>query len=92
VRRRDGYQPERFVRDDLFELVLGCSGAGDVSRASFGRNMVPPVPTQAVVVDREFSRGSLDRCAGCQETLDPDALNVIAALVSPGARPLCRAI
>jgi len=79
-------QPERFVRDDLFKLVLGRSGTGNLPRSGFGRNMVPPVPTQAVVVDREFSRGSLDRCAGCQKTLDPHALNVIAALVSPGSR------
>src|SRR5262249_49424870 len=46
---------------------------------------LPPVPTQSVIIDREFSRGSLDRCARCQETLDPHALNVIAALTPPGS-------
>jgi hypothetical protein len=81
-------QPEGFVRDNLFELVLDRSGARDVRRAGFRRNMVSPMPTQGVIVDREFSRGSLDRCAGCQETLDPHALNVIAALASPGPRAL----
>ena len=29
-----------------------------------------------------------DRCAGCEETLDPLALDVIAALTSPGSRAL----
>jgi len=48
--------------------------------------MVPPVPTQGVIIDREFSRGSLDRCARRQQPLDPHALEVIAR------EPLCRAI
>jgi len=82
------YQPEGFVRDDLFELVLGRSGASDVRGARFRRYMVPPMSTQGVIIDRKFSRGSLDRCARCQKTLDPHALNVIAALTSPGSRAL----
>jgi hypothetical protein len=82
------YQPERFVCDDLFELVLGCAGTGDVRRASFGRDMVYPMPTQAVIINCEFSRGSLDRRARCQETLDPHALDMIAALASSGSRAL----
>src|SRR5215472_6460074 len=43
---------------------------------------VPPVPTQAVIFDRKFSRGSLDRCA------DRRALDMIAVLTSPGPRAL----
>jgi len=39
--------------------------------------------TQGVIIDLEFSRGSLDRCARCQETLDPHALGMITALTSP---------
>src|SRR5438874_9216559 len=56
-------QRESFVGDDLFELISGRPGAGDIRRAGFRRNMVSPVPTQGGIVDREFSRGSLDRCA-----------------------------
>jgi len=33
------------------------------------------------IIDREFSRRSLDRCAGCQKTLDPDALEITARLL-----------
>ena len=50
-------QRESFVGDDLFELIFGRPGAGDIRRAGFRRNMVPPVPTQGVIVDREFSPG-----------------------------------
>jgi hypothetical protein len=35
--------------------------------------MVPRVPTQRMIVDCEFSRGRLDRCARCPQTLDPHA-------------------
>src|SRR5262249_6788301 len=80
------YQPEGFIRDDLFELVLGCSGAGDVRRTRFWRHVIHPMPAQSMVVDRKFSRRSLDRCARCQQTLDPHALDMIAALTSPGSR------
>src|SRR5215831_11673723 len=44
-------------------------------------------PTQSVIIVRKSS-SSFERCAGCQETLDPHALNVIAALTSPGSRAL----
>src|SRR5262249_22091943 len=81
-------QPEGFVRDDLFELVLYRAGTSDVSCSGFRGHMVPPVSTQSVIVDCKFSRGSLDRCTGCQKTLDPHALSVIAAPTSPGSRAL----
>jgi hypothetical protein len=79
-------QRESFVGDDVFELIFGRPGARDVRRAGFRRNMVPPVPTQGVIIDREFSRGSLDRCARRQQPLDPHALEVIAPPTSPGSR------
>jgi hypothetical protein len=77
---------QSFLRDNLFELVFGRSGIGDVRRSRFCRNVVYPMPTQGMIIDREFSRGSLDRCARCQKTLDPHALDMIAALASPGSR------
>ena len=79
-------QRERFVRDELFELIFSRPGARDVPCAGFRRNMVPPVPTQGVIIDREFSRGSLDRCARREQTLDPHAFEMIAPLTSPGSR------
>jgi hypothetical protein len=79
-------QRERFVRDDLFQLIFARPGARDVRRPGFRRNMVPPVPTQGVIVDREFSSSSLDRSARRQQTLDPHALEVTAPLTSPGSR------
>jgi hypothetical protein len=56
-------QRKRFVRDELLQLIFGRPGACNVRRAGFSRNMVPPVPTQGVAVDRKFSRGALERCA-----------------------------
>jgi hypothetical protein len=50
--------------------------------------MINPVPTQSVVVDLEFSRGSLDRCPGREQPLDPHALGMIATLTAPGSRTL----
>jgi len=49
---------------------------------------MPLGPAQGVIIDREFSRGSLDRCARRQQTLDPHALGVVAPLTSPGSRTL----
>src|SRR5262249_2694977 len=60
---------------------LGCRGGP-------GAPLGPPRLQSREGVDREFSRGSLDRCARRQETLDPHTLNVIAALTSPGSRAL----
>jgi hypothetical protein len=48
--------------------------------------MVSPVPTQRMIVDCEFSRGGLDRCACRQQTLDPHTLQMIAALTAAGSR------
>jgi hypothetical protein len=81
-------QTQGFVRDDLFELVFGRSGARHIAGAGFGGNVVRPMPAQGVIVDVKFSSGSLDRRARRQQTLDPHALGVITALASPGARPL----
>jgi len=39
------------VVDDLFELVLGRSGTGNVPRSGFGRHMVPPVPSRGVIAN-----------------------------------------
>jgi hypothetical protein len=71
-----------------FELIFARPGPHDVRRAGFRRNVVPPVPTQCVIVDREFSRGSLHRCARREQPFDPHALEVIATLTSPGSRTL----
>jgi hypothetical protein len=79
-------QRERFVRDELLQLIFGRPGARDVRRAGFRRNMVPPVPTQCVIIDREFSSDSLNRPARREQTLDPHAVEVITALTSPGSR------
>src|SRR5215468_1267678 len=73
-------QPQRLVRDELLELVPTRSSARDIGGAGFGRNVVPPVPTQRVIVDRKLPGRSLDRRARRQKTLDPQALGVIAAL------------
>src|SRR5215471_5706619 len=81
-------QPQRLVRDELFKLVFGRSGARHIARAGFGGNVVRPMPAQCVIVDVKFTSGSLDRGASRQETFDPHALGVITALTSPGGRPL----
>ena len=60
-------QRERFVRNELFELIFGRAGARDVCRPRLRRDVVDPVPAQCVIVDLEFSSGSLDRRAGSEE-------------------------
>src|SRR5258708_825948 len=52
-------QGERFIGDDFFELILGRAGARDVRRPRLGRHMIDPMPTERVVVDREFPCSSL---------------------------------
>src|SRR5436190_4595264 len=81
-------QGERFVRDDGFELILGRTGARDVRRPRLGRHMIDPMPTQGVVVDREFPCRSLDRRAGGEQPLDPHPFGVVASLTTPRARTL----
>src|SRR5215471_8495516 len=81
-------QPQRLVRDELFKLVFGRSGARHIARAGFGGNVVRPMPAQCVIVDGKFMGGSLDRGTGRQETLDPHALGMITALASASLRPL----
>ena len=86
-------QRESFVRDDLFELIFGRPGARDVRRAGFRRNMVPPVPPQGVIVDREFSRGALDRCTRGQQPFGSarargDCTPDIARFANPFVVPL----
>src|SRR5262249_21954084 len=48
--------------------------------------MIDPVPTQCVVVDREFARRPLDRPTGGKKPLDPHAFDVIASLTAPRPR------
>ena len=81
-------QRKRFVRDDFFELIFGGAGARDLRYTCFCRNMVDPVPTQCVIVDLKFSRGSFNRRAGRKKPLDPHALEMITPLTSPGSRTL----
>jgi hypothetical protein len=64
-------QRNRFIRDHFFELIFCRSGARDVRRARLRRDMIDPVPSQSVIIDLEFSRGSLDRCPSREEPLDP---------------------
>jgi hypothetical protein len=80
------YQRERFIRYDLFELIFGRAGARDVRRPRLWRDVVDPVPAQRVIVDLEFSSGSLDRCPGREEPLDPHAFEMIATLTSASSR------
>jgi hypothetical protein len=46
------------------------------------------VPSQSVIIDLEFSRGSLDRCPSREEPLDPLPFAVIATLAAPRSRTL----
>src|SRR5690349_10168708 len=69
-------QPEGLVRDELFKLVFGRSGARHIASSGFGRNVVRPMPTQGMIIDVKFTSGSLDRGAGRQEPLDPHAFGV----------------
>jgi len=82
------HQPQRLVSDDLLELILGCRSARHIGGAGFGRNVVPPVPAQCVIVDRKLASGSLDRGARRQKSFDPHAFGMITTLASPGERSL----
>jgi hypothetical protein len=53
------YEAQSFVGDDLFELIFGRPGARNVRRAGFRRNMVPPVPTQGVIMIANFRAAPL---------------------------------
>src|SRR5262249_26447097 len=81
-------QRKRFVRDGGFELIFSRTGACDVRRSSVGRNMIDPVPTQCVVVDREFPCRSFDRGTGGQKPLDAHAFEVLASLTASRPRIL----
>jgi hypothetical protein len=77
------YQGERFIRDNFFELTLGHPGARDVRCPSLYRDMIDPMPTQGVRVDREFPRRSLDRRARRKKPFNPHALKMITPLTAP---------
>ena len=79
-------QRERLIGYDCFELIFGRAGARDVRRTRFCRDMIDPVPAQCVIVDLEFSRGSLDRCPGREKPLDPLPFEMIATLTTPCSR------
>ena len=74
---------ERFVRNELFELIFGRAGARDVPRARLRRDVIDPVPAQCVIVDLKFQSSSLDRRADREEPLDPHAFEVITTLTAP---------
>jgi hypothetical protein len=46
--------------------------------------MVDPVPTQCMMVDREFPRRPFDRRTGGKKPFDPRAFEVLASLTAPG--------
>ena len=76
-------QRERFVRNELFELIFGRAGARDVRRPRLRRDVVDPVPAERVIVDLEFSSGSLDRRSCGKKALDPHSLEMITTLTAP---------
>ena len=78
-------QGKRFIGDYFFKLILDDAGTRDVCRPSLCRNVVVPVPAQCVIWEIKFSRCSLDRCAGCQEPLNPHTLQMVATLAAPGS-------
>ena len=47
-------------------------------------HMIDPMPTQGVVVDREFPSRSLDRCPGRQQPFNPHPFEVLASLTASG--------
>jgi len=49
-------------------------------------NMVDPVPTQCMMVDREFPRRPLDRRTGGKKPCDPRAFEVLASLTASRPR------
>jgi hypothetical protein len=53
------YQPEGIVRDDLFELVLGRSGASDVRRARVGANRQPAGSTEGPRLASAYAFGAV---------------------------------
>ena len=81
---RSAYQGKRFIRDDFFELILGRTGARDVPRPRLRRNMVDPVPTQCMMVDREFPRRPFDRRTGGKI---PDSVPSENLFLAPSAFP-----
>ena len=80
-------QRQTLIRDDRFELIFGGSGARHIGGAGFGRNVVPPVPAQGVIINRIFASSSLDRGTGRQKPLDPHTFRMITALASACGRP-----
>jgi hypothetical protein len=54
--------------------------------------MIDPVPSQSVIIDLKFLRGSLHRCPGREKPLDPLPFEMIATLTAPRSRTFCRAI
>jgi hypothetical protein len=50
--------------------------------------MIDPVPSQSVIINLEFSRGSLDRCPSREKPLDPLPFEMIATLTAPRSRTL----
>ena len=68
-------------------IVHSCPGSRDIGGAGFGRNVVPPVPAQHMVVDRKLSRGSFDRRAGRQKTLDPHTFGMITTPAPASREP-----
>jgi len=46
------------------------------------------VSAQCVMVDREFSRRPLDRCAGREKPFNPNPFEVLASLTAPGPATL----
>src|SRR5882724_2955229 len=81
------YQSQRLIRDDRLELIFGGPGARHIGGASFGRNVVPPVPAQCVIIDRKVASSSLDRGTRRQKPLDPHTFRMITALASACGRP-----
>ncbi len=65
-----GPQPERV-------LVMSEGNKG---------NMVDPVPTQCMMVDREFPRRPFDRRTGGKKPFDPRAFEVLASLTASRPR------
>src|SRR4051812_35415100 len=80
-------QRQRLIRDDRLELIFGGPGVRHIGGAGFGRNVVPPVPAQCVIIDRKFASSSLDRGTRCQKPLDPHTFRMITALASACGRP-----
>src|SRR5882762_1082174 len=81
-------QGERFIGDDFFELILGRAGARDVRRPRLGRHMIDPMPTERVVVDREFPCSSLNRRTRSEQPFDPHPLGVVASPTASCPRTL----